>query len=163
MRAATPRRRAARCAVRTRGDLRPVPHVVARSALADAAALVPPLDAAWPVMAPPRRSPVRRRLGALVAAALVIAAASLALAGTHVVLAHLTDAAAVTGNTFATGSWATATTWSLHNNPTPPTVSTTAQFNLAPNATAPTATTRTTTTPIASPGPAARSTATPAC
>jgi hypothetical protein len=118
-----------------------VPHVAARSALADAAALLPPLDAAWPALRPPRRSPARRRLAALVAAGLVVAAASVALAGSHVVLARLVDAAAVTGNTFATGSWATATTWYLHNNPTPPTGDTAAQFNLALNATAPAATT----------------------
>ena len=62
-------------------------------------------------------------------------------AGTQVVLARLVDAAPVTGNTFATGTWATATTWYLHNNPTPPTANTAAQFNLALNTTAPTATT----------------------
>jgi hypothetical protein len=118
---------------------RPVPSVGARSALAGAAALLPPLDAAWPSAPPPRRSPVRRRLAALVAAGLVVAAASVALAGSHVVLARFVDAAAVTGNTFATGSWPTGTTWHLHNNPTPPTGNTTAQFNLALDATAPTA------------------------
>jgi hypothetical protein len=35
----------------------------------------------------------------------------------------------------------TATTWYLHNNPTPPAANTTAQFNLGLNATAPTAAT----------------------
>ena len=141
MSAVTPSRRAARSPARTPCDRRPVPHVAARSVLAGAAALVPPLDAAWPVVASPRRSPVRRRLAALVAAGLVVAAASVALAGSHVVLARLVDTAAVTGNTFATGSWATATTWYLHNNPTPPTGNTVAQFNLALDATAPTAAT----------------------
>jgi hypothetical protein len=91
-----------------------------------------------------RRSPalaVRRRLAVLVAAGMVVAAASLALAGSHVVLARLVDTAAVTGNTFATGTWGTGTTWYLHNNPTPPTGNTAAQFNLALNATSPTAAT----------------------
>jgi len=143
--AAPPRRRAARGRARgparTQRERRTVPHVTARSALADAVALVPPLDAAWPAVPPPRRSSVRRRLAALVAAGMVVAAASLALAGSHVVLARLVDTAAVTGNTFATGSWATGTTWYLHNNPTPPTGNTAAQFNMALNATAPTAAT----------------------
>lgn len=142
MSAAPPRRRAARRPAPPRGDRRPVPHVTARSALAGAASLLPPLDAPWPAPTPPRgRSAVRRRLAALVAAGLVVAAASVAFAGTHVVLARLTDAAAVTGNTLATGTWGTATTWYLHNNPTPPIGNTAAQFNLALNATAPTATT----------------------
>ena len=120
--------------------VRPPPHVAARSALAGAAALLPPLDAAWPPEAPRRRSPVRRRLAALLAAGLVVAAAAATFAGTQVVLARLVDAAPVTGNTFATGSWAAATTWYLHNNPTPPTGNTAPQFNLALNTTAPTAT-----------------------
>jgi hypothetical protein len=47
----------------------------------------------------------------------------------------------VTGNTLSTGTLGTATTWYLHNNPTPPTGNTAAQFNLALNATVPTATT----------------------
>jgi len=119
----------------------PVPHVAARSALAHAAQLLPPLDAAWPPEAPRRRSPVRRRLAALLAAGLVVAAVAATVAGTQVVLARLVDAAPVTNSTFATGTWVTATTWYLHNNPTPPTANTTAQFNLAINATAPTATT----------------------
>ena len=123
------------------GTRLPVPHVAARSALAGAAALLPPLDAAWPPEAPRRRSPVRRRLAALLAAGLVVAAVAATVAGTQVVLARLVDAAPVTGNTFATGSWATRTTWYLHNNPTPPTANTVAQFNLALNVTAPTATT----------------------
>jgi hypothetical protein len=123
------------------GTHRPVPHLAARSALADAAPLLPPLDAAWPAAPPRRRSPVRRRLAALVAAGLVVVAATVALAGSHVVLARLVDTAAVTGNTFATGSWGTRTTWYLHDNPTPPTGDTAAQFNRAFDAEAPTATT----------------------
>ena len=123
------------------GTRLPVPHVAARSALAGAALLLPALDAAWPPAAPRRRSPVRRRLAALLAAGLVVAAVAATVAGTQVVLARLVDAAPVTGNTFATGSWATGTTWYLHNNPTPPTANTAAQFNLALDATAPTATT----------------------
>lgn len=137
----TPRRRAARGPLRARRDRRPVPHVVARSALADAIPLVPPLDAAWPVAALRRPLHVRRRFAALLAAGLIVGAAVVALAGSHVVLARFTDAAAVTGNTFATGAWSTATTWYLHGNPTPPTGNTTARFNLALNASAPTATT----------------------
>ncbi len=140
MSAAPPRRRV-RGHGRARRALRPVPHVAARSALADGAALLPPLDAAWPVDPPRRASRVRRRLAAFVAAGLVVAAAVAAFAGTTVVLARLTDAAAVTSNTLATGTWVTATTWYLHNNPTPPTGNTTPQFNLALNATVPTATT----------------------
>jgi hypothetical protein len=137
----SPARSTARSPARARRDRRPVPHLVARSSLADAAALVPPLDAAWPAVTPPRRARIRRRLAALIAAGLLVAAASVAFAGSHPVLARLTDAAAVTGNTFATGSWAAATTWYLHNNPTPPTANTAAQFNLALDATAPTAAT----------------------
>jgi hypothetical protein len=123
------------------GARQPVPQVAARSALAGAAVLLPPLDAAWPPEAPRRRSPVRRRLAALIAAGLVVAAVAATVAGTQVVLARLVDTAAVAGNTFGTGTWATATTWYLHNNPTPPTANTAAQFNLPLNTTAPTATT----------------------
>jgi hypothetical protein len=115
------------------GTRLPVPHVAARSALAHAAQLLPPLDAAWPPEAPRRRSPVRRRLAALLAAGLVVAAVAATFAGTQVVLARLVDAAPVTGLTFATGSWAIGTTWYLHNNTTPPTANTVAQFNLALN------------------------------
>jgi len=122
------------------GTRLPVPHVAARSALAHAAQLLPPLDAAWPPESPRRRSPVRRRLAALLAAGLVVAAVAATVAGTQVVLARLIDAAPVTGNTLATGSWATGTTWYLHDNPTPPIANTAAQFNLALNTTAPTAT-----------------------
>jgi hypothetical protein len=119
----------------------PVPHLAARSALAGAAVLLPSLDAAWPPEAPRRRSPLRRRLAALLAAGLVVAAVVATFAGTQVVLARLVDTAPITGNTFATGTWAMATTWYLHNNPTPPTANTAAQFNLALNTTTPTATT----------------------
>jgi len=119
----------------------PVPHLAARSALAGAAVLLPALDAAWPPEPARRRTPVRRRLAALLAAGLVVAAVAATVAGTQVVLARLVDAAPVTGNTFATGAWAAATKWYLHNNPTPPTANTVAQFNLALDATAPTAAT----------------------
>ncbi len=141
MSAAPPRRRAARGPAPPRDDRRPAPHLVARSALADAACLVPPFDATWPAVAPRRPSPVRRRLAALIAAAVVVAAAGVAFAGTRVVLARFTDAGGVGSNTFATGTWAASTTWYLHNNPTPPVGNTTAQFNLPLNATAPTAAT----------------------
>lgn len=82
----------------------------------------------------------RRHLATLVAGGLLLIAASLAYGGTRVVLARFTDATAVAG-TFATGMWSTPTTWYLHNNPTPPTGNTTAQFNLALSPTVPTAAT----------------------
>jgi len=63
------------------------------------------------------------------------------LSGARVTLALVTGSATVSHNTFTTGAWATATTWYLHNNPTPPVAGTTAQFNLALDGTAPTATT----------------------
>lgn len=119
--------------------MRPLRHVAARSALAGTAALLPALDAAWPPEAPRRRSPVRRRLAALLATGLVVAAVAATVAGGQVVLARLVDVAAVTGNTFATGTWATSTTWYLHNNPTPPTGNTAPQSNLAMDSTTPTA------------------------
>jgi hypothetical protein len=84
---------------------------------------------------------MRRRLAVVVAAALVVMAAVVAFSGTRVVLARFTDTASVAGNRFSTGTWVTSTTWYLHNNPTPPTANTTAQFNLALNGTAPTAAT----------------------
>ncbi len=124
----------------TRPSPRPI-HVVPRSVLALAPALVPAIEVDPPEATRPRRSHLRRRLAALVAAGLVIGAVGVAFAGTRVVLARLTGAAAVAPNTFATGAWATATTWYLHNNPTPPTANTTAQFNLPLDPTAPTATT----------------------
>jgi len=43
----------------------------------------------------------------------------------------MTGSATLSHNTITTGAWATATTWYLHNNPTPPVANTTAQFNLA--------------------------------
>ena len=115
-----------------------VPHVAARSVLAGGPAFLPAPESLGPPPAPPRRSRVRRRLAVLLVAILVVGAAAVAFAGTRVVLARFTNAA-VTGSTFATGSWATGTTWYLHNNPTPPTANTAAQFNLALDATAPTA------------------------
>jgi hypothetical protein len=114
-------------------------EVAPRSALAILDALAPALEASVPDMPRAPRSAVRRRLMVLVAAGLVLGAAVMAFAGTRVVLAQFTDPAAVRSNSFATGTWVTATTWYLHNNPTPPTANTTAQFNLALNATTPTA------------------------
>jgi len=116
----------------------PVPRLDARSVLAGGPAFLPAPESLGPPPAPPRRSRVRRRLAVLLVAGLVVGAAAVAFAGTRVVLARFTDAA-VTGSTFATGSWATGTTWYLHNNPTPPIANTAAQLNLALDATAPTA------------------------
>ncbi len=114
--------------------------VAPRSAL-DGAALDPSPDARVPIQGPGGPSAGRRRLPVLLAAGVIVGAAFLAAAGARVVLARFTDAAAVGSSSFATGTWATATTWYLHNNPTPPTTNTTAQFNLALSATAPTAAT----------------------
>ena len=72
---------------------------------------------------------------------LVVGAVVVAFAGTRVVLAGFTDATDVETTTFATGTWASETIWYLHNNPTPPTADTAAQFNLAVDDTAPTAAT----------------------
>jgi hypothetical protein len=119
----------------------PARRLSARSTLAGGPAYLLPPDSLDPPPPARRPSPVRRRLAVVVLAGLVVGAVVVAFAGTRVVLARLTDTAAVTGNTFATGAWAVATTWYLHNNPTPPTANTTAQFNLPLNATAPTATT----------------------
>jgi len=86
-----------------------------------------------------RRLP-RRRGGLRVAgsAAIIALVAASSFLGSRTTLALLTGTAASTG-TFAAGTWATPTTWYLHNEPTPPTGNTTAQFNLALNVTAPTA------------------------
>lgn len=119
---------------------RPI-HLVPRSVLALAPALVPAVDPVPAEVPAPRRPPVRRRLAALFVAALFVAAVAVAFAGSRIVLARFVATATVTPNTFATGAWATATTWYLHNNPTPPTANTTAQFNLPLDATAPTAAT----------------------
>jgi len=116
-----------------------VPHLSARSILAGGPALLPAPESLGPPPAPPRRSHVRRRLAVLFVAVLVFGAAAIAFAGTRVVLARFTDAAVASDSTFATGTWATGTTWYLHNNPTPPVAPTTAQLNLPLDATAPTA------------------------
>ncbi len=116
-------------------------RIVARSALAGSAALVPALEPLAVRRARRGGSRVRRRLAALLVAAIVVGAAAAAFAGARVVLARFTDTAAPTSSTFTTGTWATATTWYLHNNPTPPAANTTARFNLPLNATTPTATT----------------------
>jgi hypothetical protein len=118
-----------------------VPHLSARSVLAGGPAYIPAPESLGPPPAPLRRAPVRRRLAVLLLVGLVVGAAAIAFAGTRVVLARFTDAVPVAGNTFATGTWATATTWYLHNNPTPPTANTAAQFNLPLDATTPTAAT----------------------
>lgn len=82
----------------------------------------------------------RAEAGLMVAAALCLSAVG-GFSGARVTLALMTASATVPGNTFTTGAWAVATTWYLHNNPTPPVANTTAQFNLALDATAPTAST----------------------
>ena len=81
---------------------------------------------------------LRRRLAALAAAALVIAAVAMVAGGTRVVLARFAADAAVAG-TFSTGSWSAPGRWYLHNNPTPPVGNTVAQQGLGLDATAPTA------------------------
>jgi hypothetical protein len=93
-------------------------------------------------MAKPDRtfSGIRRRLAALAAAGLVVAAAALAAGGTHVALARFTASDAAAG-TFSTGSWSVPERWYLHNTPTPPTGNTLAQQGLALDASAPTAAT----------------------
>jgi hypothetical protein len=85
---------------------------------------------------------MRRRAVAppMVVAALCLSALG-GLSGARVTLALVTGSATVSGNTFTTGAWATATTWYLHNNPTPPVANTAAKFNLALNGTAPIAST----------------------
>ena len=62
------------------------------------------------------------------------------LGGGQVALALFTDTEQVAATSTASGSF-TATTYYLHNNPTPPTGNTVAQANLSMNTTAPTATT----------------------
>jgi hypothetical protein len=94
-----------------------------------------------PHAAPARRvTRPGRRLAALAVGGLLLVGASLAYGGTRVALARFTDATAVVG-TFATGTWSTPTTWFLHNNPTPPTANTTAQFNLSLSPNVPTSAT----------------------
>jgi hypothetical protein len=116
-------------------------HVAPRSVLAGSPALAPALDVPLWEAPRPRPSAVRRRLLALLAAGVVVGAAVVAFAGTRVALAGFTDPAGLTSNTFATGTWVTATTWYLHNIPTPPVGDTTAKFNLAIDGAAPTAAT----------------------
>ena len=62
------------------------------------------------------------------------------LGGGRVALALFTDTEQVAATSTASGSFS-ATTYYLHNNPTPPTGNTVAQANLSMNTTAPTATT----------------------
>ncbi len=139
------RRRSARRQTRVPGAT-PVPpsrliHLAPRSVLALAPALVPAFDPVIAETPAPSRSPVRRRLAALLVGALLVGAVAVAFAGSRIVLARFIATAPVTSNTFATGAWATATTWYLHNNPTPPTANTTAQLNLPLDASVPTAAT----------------------
>ena len=75
-----------------------------------------------------------------VAAALLVSAVG-GFAGSRVSLARLTASATVAGNTLTAGTWVTPSTWYLHNNPTPPSGNTTAQFNLPLTVTVPTAVT----------------------
>jgi hypothetical protein len=82
------------------------------------------------------RLPVGLRTSLMVLLAVAVGAA--AFAGTRIVLARFTDQATSSGS-FTTGTWVTATTWYLHNRPTPPVGNTTAQFNLALDTTVPTA------------------------
>ncbi len=128
------RRRASRAPARTI-------RVVPRSALAERAGLAAAVEASVPAIPRARRSAVRRRLVALLAAGLLVGAAAMTVAGARVVLARFTDNATPASSSFATGTWVTSTRWYLHNNPTPPVANTAAQFNLALDATAPTATT----------------------
>ncbi len=68
---------------------------------------------------------------------LAVSAASIFFAGAGSSLALFTAAKSAGSNGFTAGTWA----YYLHNNPTPPTANTTAQYNLTMTATAPTATT----------------------
>lgn len=84
----------------------------------------------------------RRTIAPLIVTAAIVAMALGASTGAQQTLALMTGAASVSGNTFTTGTWAaTPTTWYLHNAPTPPVGGTPSRFNLALDATAPTATT----------------------
>jgi len=124
----------------------PIIRVAPRSAVAPTpttgqAAAIPALTVVGPdehiTQPQPRRlSTLRRRLAALAAAGLVVAATALAAGGTRVVLATFTDETAVAA-TFTTGTWG-GTTWYLHDDPSPPAGDTTAGDPLAMDATTPT-------------------------
>jgi hypothetical protein len=79
----------------------------------------------------------RRVLAATLLA--VVAATSFAAGRGATTLALWNTSASVTGNTFTTGTWSVATTYYLHNRPTPPTGNTTAQANLSMTVVVPTA------------------------
>jgi hypothetical protein len=82
-----------------------------------------------------------RAIAPLMVTAAIVVMAFGASTGARLTLALMTGSASVSGNTFTTGTWAGATTWYLHNAPTPPVGPTMAQFNLGLDATAPSATT----------------------
>ena len=123
-------------------------HVTPRSVLAGAPGLIPAIEAvpgadpaaveAAAPLVPRRRLAARQRLAALLTAGVVLGMVAVAVAGGRVVLAQYTSSVAVSSNSLATGTWITPTTWYLHNNPTPPSAATTAQFGLGLNAVAPT-------------------------
>jgi predicted ribosomally synthesized peptide with SipW-like signal peptide len=69
-----------------------------------------------------------------------LAAACVLTGGTGSSLALFSDAASAGVNTLTAGYWSVFAVY-LHNNPTPPTANTTAQYNLSATAVAPTATT----------------------
>lgn len=81
----------------------------------------------------------RRVLAATLLA--VVAATSFAAGRGATTLALWNTSASVSGNTFTTGTWSVATTYYLHNRPTPPTGNTTAQANLTMTSVVPTAVT----------------------
>lgn len=87
----------------------------------------------------PRAVPAPRRASAITAL-VALAAASLLGGGAGAALALFGDTEQVAA-TSSTASSFSATTYWLHNNPTPPTGNTNAQANLVMNTTAPTATT----------------------
>jgi hypothetical protein len=70
------------------------------------------------------------RVGLIVASALVAV-------GVPAAQALFADSATVGGNSFTTGSWATAIVYHLHNNPTPPTGNTNMQASLPIDVTTP--------------------------
>ena len=85
------------------------------------------------------RAPSMRTHLGIAVLGIAVALAGL-LGGAATSLALFTGSATTTAS-FTAGTWATATTYDLHNNPTPPVGNTTAQFNLALDGTAPTAAT----------------------
>ena len=78
-----------------------------------------------------------RRLRFCAVLVLTVSAASLFCTGAGSALALFGATKSAGSNTFTAGTWA----YYLHNNPTPPTANTAAQYNLTMTSTAPTATT----------------------